>query len=136
MSGTGKPIHYVVPDGFRGTIYIVEDPSYDDPPFEEGRWVFRFTDSGVLFVKSLHMFEQWHSSTAEWQSGAELYCYPDPGRLEVAIRGGRRTVGDSTRDHPSYISDFVGPDVEFLASWYGASSEAKRDFRHNGVQAE
>ena len=143
MPGTGKPVHYIVPDGFRGPLYVVEDPSYDDPPFEDGRYVFRFPESGVLFVKSLDMFGKFHTSTAEWSSGAELYWHLDPPPQGVAIRGGAMNIGggsssrDPTRDNPSYMNDFVGTEAEFLEVGPDAIIFADPDFlRKNGVQAE
>lgn len=138
--GIGRSIHYVVPDGFRGTLYIVEDSDYDDPPVEDGKFVFRFPESGVLIIKDLNMFNRWHSSTAEWSSGETLFWGLDPSSQAVAIRGGSMSgYHGPNGDMRWRNNNYVGTEAEFLAHLDDHGDPLCPPlayFYENGIQAE
>lgn len=66
---SGRPIHFVVPDGFRGKIKFIRDfrGLAIDP--ETNLIVFQIPDSGVLRVKSLKPFRKRHTLTASFANG-------------------------------------------------------------------
>ena len=138
--GIGRSIHYVVPDGFRGPLYIVGDSDYDDPPVEDGKYVFRFPESGVLIVNNVKMFNRWHSSTAEWSSGETLFWGLDPSPQVVAFRGGSMSAYRSPNGDMQWrMNNYVGTEAEFLARLDDEGDPLCPPlayFYENGIQAE
>ena len=74
--GSGPPVHFIVPDGFRGRIDIFLDTKQGAPvELKEGRYTLIIPASGVLRVQSFLPFDRWHTATAVYASGTTLPVY-------------------------------------------------------------
>lgn len=84
----GKPLHFVVPDGYEGVFEIViDEKNGSEPKVENGRLVYRIPPSGVLAVKSIEPFQEPHKETAEYYRG-DILIVDNSNRKkdEVALR--------------------------------------------------
>jgi hypothetical protein len=67
---SGPPVEIVVTSGFKGPIWIVEDPQAGGViPKVEGKYRVNIPKSGVLRVKTTDMFTKWHSETWRYADG-------------------------------------------------------------------
>src|SRR6185295_17716779 len=86
--GSGAPLHFVLPDGFKGAIQIVGDPNQGLAVREEaGRFTYVIPPDGKLRVQSLEPFTQWHKESAAFQSGGVLQTDDNGPEDSVAWRG-------------------------------------------------
>ena len=112
----GRPVHYVVPDGYRGPFWVVQDPGAPSLPSVGGGWIqVSVPTNRVLLVSSLSPLDAWHESTAvigSTNTGADLEVgktIVSPGMVGIWI-GQRGRVGQQ-----EYRSFFVGTEAEFIA---------------------
>jgi hypothetical protein len=71
--GSGTPVHFVVPDGFRGRIDIVRDTKHGSQiELQDGRYTIVVPASGTLRVRSFRSLQRWHTTTAAYASGMTL----------------------------------------------------------------
>jgi hypothetical protein len=69
----GPPIHFILPDGFRGEIRIEEGVADSvDPVFERGHYTIRVPSTGLVRIKSKEVFSPWHKERAFSSRGREL----------------------------------------------------------------
>ncbi|HTU92238.1 MAG TPA: hypothetical protein VMF69_19300 [Gemmataceae bacterium] len=115
---TGYPIVIVVPSGFRGPIWIVEDSQAEEIiPKVDGEYRVKVPQSGVLRVKSTDMFAVWHSETSRYSDGKIL---PHDGPIEVP---------DNVlclRDGGYVAATRSGQELRFMAYYVGTRLEAKQ----------
>lgn len=71
--GSGPPIHFIAPNGFRGNIDIIHDAKNGTNLVNrEGTLLCVIPATGQLRVKSLKPFQSWHSETASYADGTPL----------------------------------------------------------------
>jgi hypothetical protein len=108
--GEGLPIHFVVPNGFRGEIRIIEDPGNGEILPKHGRWIICVLPAtGILKVKSLKPFLAVHEETA---------CYADGGVLNPGIDTNAIAffgLGSFASGSTNGVSYFVGTQAEATA---------------------
>ena len=111
-----RPVHYVVPDGYRGPFWVVQDPAASDLPIVGKGWIqINVPSNGVMLASSLSSLDAWHESTAvigSTNTGADLEVgktIVSPGMVGVWL-GPRGRAGDR-----EYRSFFVGTEAEFVA---------------------
>lgn len=66
---SGLPVEYVLPDGYRGEVEIVQDEHGAPLPIERGVAVCYIPTDGVLEIDTLNAFRRWHRETARYSSG-------------------------------------------------------------------
>ena len=95
-------VHYVLPNGFRGPLRIME--GQDDSngySFDGVQHVYHFPASGTIRVKTTWPLTEWHRITVQYEDGSPVYLdeHGSSGSDPDAIRV--RELGAST--------DYVGP---------------------------
>ena len=74
-SDSGKPVLFILPNGFKGEFQIVKDSSNGvDLVEQNGEWVFNIPPSGRLKVKDDRPFYRWHSERARYANGQSVSC--------------------------------------------------------------
>ena len=111
---TGLDTHIIVPTHFRGPVHIIDDArGGKDIRVVNGRYEYVIPPDGVLRVKTLEPFYQWHNETAAYADGTPLPVESLSSGLkdaDVALRGGGVGVGSN---HPlPTIFYFVGTQRE------------------------
>jgi len=113
---SGSPVELVVPSGFSGPIWIIEDAENGNSiPKDEGRYRVVVPPSGKLRVSSLEPFMKWHSISAHFADGLVLAL--DGGTTEppddaVALRGGGCVTSIAGGHRVNYIPHYVGTKQE------------------------
>ncbi len=109
--GNEPSVEIVVPKGFTGSVWIMQDPGGQDIPLVNSRYQVVIPGDGVLRVRSLGPFEQWHESSARFDDGSplpEAYNVPAGGPDVVALRGGDSAVTQRDGKDVRWMSYFVG----------------------------
>jgi hypothetical protein len=117
-SGSGRPIEYVVPDGYTGRVWVLLDPEAPDLPVVNGRYRVMFPASGVFRVKSMSPFEHWHEASARYEHGRSLPTDLLSGSSQVApatMGMWSGTRGSTWPDQRDYIVWVVGTEEDFKA---------------------
>ncbi len=71
--GSGKPILFILPAGFRGEFQIVKDSVGGSELVERnGQWAFEIPSSGVLRVNNDRPFYRWHATQARYSDGRNV----------------------------------------------------------------
>src|SRR5687768_7802659 len=84
--GSGPPVHFIVPDGFRGRIDIVLDAKQGSRiETHDGTYVLIIPASGTLRVRSLQSLDRWHTATAAYVSGTSLPVLAGTGGTNSTI---------------------------------------------------
>jgi len=69
-------IEYVIPNGFRGIIFIVESPSAAAPIVERSRnettYTYFVSNDGRLVVRSEEPMDLWHHTRSRYRDGQKL----------------------------------------------------------------
>jgi hypothetical protein len=68
----GKPVHFIIPDSYRGLFVITENPNASAIPVIDGRYCITVPSDGRVKVKSMRPLRVWHSETAAFASGEHL----------------------------------------------------------------
>lgn len=115
--GGGLPVHFVVPDGFRGRIDIVLDTKHGSRmEAQDGRYTFIIPASGTFRVQSLQPLEKWHSTTAAYVSGTTLPVVAETGGTNSTIGffqfGSSATSRSDNSDSTHTVVCFVGTAAE------------------------
>lgn len=117
---TGVPVHFVVPDGFRGVFYLIPDPTNGVAISKtEGRFLVTIPADGRLRVRSLGFLDSWHQETCSFASGAHIPTPTEPGGTGdlangiVGLRGGGQAGNGSG---PMFTWYFIGTQQELDAS--------------------
>ena len=112
------PIHYVVPEGYRGPFWVIQDSSAPALPSVGDRWIkITVPPNGILLASSLSPLDTWHESTAVLganATGADLEVgktIVSPGMVGVWL-GPHGHVEPGGREFRSF---FVGTEAEFVA---------------------
>ena len=117
-SGRNRPIEFVVPDGYRGKVWILFDPIAPDLPVVNGRYQASFPSDGVLRVGSMRPFQQWHPSSARYANGTPLHADLLSDSSQVASDAIGMWAGPSSSTWPDkhdYIVWVVGTESDFKA---------------------
>ena len=109
----GGPIEFVLPAGFHGPIWVVEDPNVDttlDSTYStlEG-YSIRVPENGVLRFSSVRPFKKWHSITARFEDGTDLYDGDAGYYLRDGTTAFRRGGSAVTKDGLFTVYYHVGP---------------------------
>lgn len=119
------PVHFVCPNGFRGPIELILDPSQgSEPVLRNDVYWFHIRDDGVLRLTSFAPLQPgWHTETAAFEDGTPIPQEHDawsgpngePPKLDktaIVFSGG----GLSRRNNdPPVITFFVGSTVDYEA---------------------
>lgn len=116
----GTPVHFVVPDGYRGLFYLIPDPTNGVVVTKsEGRFVVTIPASGRLRFRDSGFLDSWHQETCAFATGTRILTLSEPGGTgvvaanAVALRGGGSARNG---DGPLFAWYFVGTQQEFDAS--------------------
>lgn len=110
----GPNVRIIVPNGFRGWIFFIEDRDALPVPLENGEYVIRVPMCGSLRVHDLDFETKWHTNYAQFESGTAI-SELDPAPDEVATRGGAMQVDTSPEGKPrTMIIQFIGTEAEYL----------------------
>ena len=111
------PIHYVVPEGYRGPFWVIHDPAAPPLPAVGSGWIqITVPANGILLASSLSPLDSWHESTAvlgRSNTGADLEVgktIVSPGMVGIWLGPSGREPGGR-----EYRSFFVGTEAEFVA---------------------
>ena len=106
----GDPIHFVIPDDYRGPFRIISDGiDGGGYRYDSNRHVYTIPSDGVLHVLTSRPMELFHRESAEYASGARIYWYEPaaPSASDVRLVA----LGSSDRDSHWYA---VGDESEIL----------------------
>lgn len=105
---SGPPADFILPDGWRGKFKLVLDRAGGIPiDLDNGHYTYRIPEIGVLRVKSLAPFKQWHGITMAYEGGSSIPGRLDPGRTPQTITFYGLRVTSSAEDWY-----FIGTDDE------------------------
>lgn len=104
------PVHFIVPNGFRGEIRLVLDPQNGERiGLANGRFTFRIPDNGILHVASFGPLQEPHMQTASYADGSPLLLENEADEAwlseKIALRGGGMS---RLNDEPYVITYLVG----------------------------
>lgn len=69
----GTPVHFVIPNGFKGPIRLTIDPiTGKDVVPTNGQFVYAIPADGLVRVKSFEPFRVWHKETASYENGTAI----------------------------------------------------------------
>jgi hypothetical protein len=108
---SGPAVEIVVPKGFTGSVWIMLDPDAAEIPLVKGHYQVVIPAGGVLRVRSLQPFGQWHQSSARYDDGSPLpedYKLNAGGPDTVALRGEKSVVTQRNGKDVRWMSYFVG----------------------------
>ena len=114
-SESGRPIEYVIPDGYRGKVWVLLDPNAPNLPVIGGRYQVEFPAQGLLRVRSMQPFERWHGSSARFAGGTGLAVDLVPGQSTVSpftIAMWSLARGSTWPNQRDYIAWVVGTEAE------------------------
>jgi hypothetical protein len=78
----GLPVHFVVPDGYRGAVYFTLDPTNGVAvPVTNGEFLVTIPASGKLAVRSFDFILGYHIISSQYASGQLLPSGPDKVNL-------------------------------------------------------
>lgn len=83
-SSDSRRIEYVIPDGYRGCVWILHDPDAPLVPVVNGRHQVVFPADGVFRVGSMKPFEKWHEASARFAEGKSLPANLVSGSVKAA----------------------------------------------------
>ncbi len=124
MDQTGPPVRFVVPDGFRGRIEILEAKDAEEVGLDRGEYLYRVPEGGILRVRKVVGFGSWHKTYAFFSSGREIPVRftSDPERVpgEIAFYelGGSSFFVGTRNEMLQYVKN-PPPDNEAAAFWSG-----------------
>jgi hypothetical protein len=82
----GVPILFVLPDGYRGAFYVMEDPRSPTVLRPEGnRFTIRIPSKGVLKVKSMMPISGFHRESAQYAGGGTILSLPNNPPDQIAL---------------------------------------------------
>ena len=103
---SGASIRLVIPNDFVGKVEIRVDEASGTPPTkEEGVWVYRLDNDGMLVTSDDRPFYKWHQMRTEFRDGRVIvdYAGDEHGAHGFKLTGGEVTVitteDSSTRVH-------------------------------------
>src|SRR5262245_33611885 len=88
-SDSGAPLHFILPNGFKGEVQIVEDRGSGlTGTKESGQFTYVVPIGGKLRVRSLRPFSEWHKESAAFQNGTRLQTGTDDNvpAEDIALR--------------------------------------------------
>jgi hypothetical protein len=71
-SNSGRPVHFILPDGFEGEITLIPDQNSPTIPFINDHYQIRVPKSGTLKVHDIVCLQHWHTEVARWESGGSI----------------------------------------------------------------
>jgi hypothetical protein len=93
--GSGPPVHFSVPDGFRGAFKISVDRKHGIQPVKSnGVWMIVVPTNAHLVIKDDWFFRKWHSETASYYSGKPV----GDGQMSTNAVALRSLFSDSQRN--------------------------------------
>ena len=106
----GAPVHFVVPNGFKGPIRLPLDPiAGKDIAPTNGQFVYVIPANGILAVKSFEPFQRWHKQSASYVDGTAI-----PNEYETWIGLVLHGGGESTHvDQSPEMEWFMGTKTEY-----------------------
>jgi hypothetical protein len=114
---SGPAVEIIVPTGFTGPVWVVEDPQGGIPiPKVGGCYRVEIPESGILKVSSTAPFRRWHSESARYADGTTLARADEAEPPDGAV---------ALRDGGSVLSSRGGREVRFLSYYVGTKKAAK-----------
>jgi len=121
---TGLPVRFVVPDGFRGRIEIIEAKDAEEVGLDRGEYLYRIPEGGILRVRKAVGFGHWHKTYAFFSSGRELSVGfttdPEgvPGEIAFYELTGSRFFVGTRKEMRQYVTN-PPAENEAAALWSG-----------------
>ncbi|HVV73567.1 MAG TPA: hypothetical protein VHI52_18990 [Verrucomicrobiae bacterium] len=123
----GPPVHFVIPDGFKGPFYLIKDPTNGAVISAKGnQYTIAVPRSGSVRVHDFAFRDPWHQETASFASGVRIPTETEPGATgELAanvsgLRGGGTALMNSG---PEIVHYFIGAEQE-LRAWAAQQGSA------------
>jgi hypothetical protein len=69
---SGPPVELILPNGFTGTVWLVQDPAGQEIPLVDGGYRITVPAAGVLRFRSLPPVEQWDTFSARYGDGTPI----------------------------------------------------------------
>lgn len=119
----GQPIDIVIPNQFMGEVCLIQDTNAPDMPLFSNRYLLIIPPSGVLRVRSLHPFDQFHQQTIRFMDGRMIAqtIRSDDIPTEMAIRGVASSVNSTPSGQEHSLRFFVGTAAEYTEHLEDAS---------------
>ena len=118
VTGCSPHVDFVVPDGFRGAIYIIADPTNGVAiKKRDGIYTVTIPSGGKLRVHDIRFLERWHWEDAHFAGGKRIptASVPSTGSLvssnTIALRG-----GSAVNAGEIYHMYFIGTEPDFYES--------------------
>lgn len=100
------PVVFLIPNGFRGTFYLLEDPRAGvELKAEGGKMLVPIPKTGLLRVASLEPLEGWHKESAHFENGNPVPSSPE-SPSEVGLYPGETSA--ENQSGPVYGAWIVG----------------------------
>jgi hypothetical protein len=100
-----RPIHFVIPNGFRGPFVIVSNPAYPNAIAKyPDRYEIRVPSDGVIRTKRIDVFYRWHRLSASYKNGTDLPRWES--RDNLLQSGPTATSGDNSSLSWYYVGDY------------------------------
>jgi hypothetical protein len=116
LTGCSPHVNFVVPDGFRGTIFLIADPTNGVAiTKKDGLYTVKIPSGGKLRVQDLEFLERWHHEAAHFANGTQIPSDFDTSTMSyiatnvLALCGGT-AVNDGSEQYHMY---FVGTRHEY-----------------------
>jgi hypothetical protein len=123
-----RPVHFLIPDGFRGEIRIEHDVAIGfDPPFEHGNYTIRIPSSGLVKLKTFDFGGR--IERAFLSNGQQVRILGQSEEPEVTALRDLGTFEDAANDLPSGTEVYVygtSHDAENLLARYRQNFEKVR----------
>ena len=105
-------IELIIPKGFNGTAYLLQDPNGESIPWINGHYRIVIPADGILRVRSTDPLRQWHVLLARFDDGTPLpdYTNSDTPQTdgEVAYLGSSGVAATSKGITVKYIEFRIG----------------------------
>jgi hypothetical protein len=107
-------VHFILPTGFRGRVWLCEDPKGERLRPAHGRITIRVPPSGVVRLHDTSFLEQWHITSAEDDAGRKIADDLDqtPNKLGVFVF-----------ELESGVSQYSGQSFRWDSCFFGSPAE-------------
>jgi hypothetical protein len=113
----GAPVHFVVPDGFRGPFYLIKDSLQGVFINATGdQYTVEIPQAGSLKLHDFGLFDSWHQETASFAGGARIPTESESGgtgELGTNVFGLRGGGTSWVNDGPETVTYFIGTQKDF-----------------------
>jgi hypothetical protein len=87
----GPPVHFVLPDGYRGAFYLIHDPTKGVTITKrDGRFTLTIPEGGRLRVRDFAFVQRWHQETAAFVTGVPIGTSDDFATNAISLWSGSK----------------------------------------------